>query len=251
MIRAPEDLGPEPSRLLVVVPAFNEASGIGATLDEIHNAAPQATVLVVDDGSTDTTAAVALQHGARVARLPFNLGIGGAVQTGFRHAADGPFDIAIQIDADGQHVPASIPALLQPLLSGEADVVVGSRFLDVESYRSTRPRLFGIQLLSWLAARLTRCRVRDATSGFRAYNRRAFSLLADNYPTDYPEAEALVLMSRAGLRVREVGVAMRPRVFGRSSIGRFRSIHYMFKVMFAMIISVLRKPLRFREDRPS
>ena len=170
------------TRRIAIVPALNEEACVGAVVDEIRAVDPSFDVLVVDDGSTDATAAAATARGARVVRLPFNLGIGGAMQTGYRYALEHGYDVAVQVDGDGQHDPAELPALLTPLLAGEADLVVGSRFAGRGAYRAPAFRRAGIRLFAWTASRLAGQRLTDTTSGFRATNRRGIALFAEEYP---------------------------------------------------------------------
>jgi len=224
------------------VPAYNEAANVGRVVDELRAFDPAMVVVVVDDGSGDDTAAVARAHGARVVRLPFNLGIGGAVQTGFRYAFEQGFDIAVRLDGDGQHDPSQLDVVLAPVLAGEADIAVGSRFAGArEGYRSSRSRRLGIRLLAWVVSRIVGRRVTDTTSGFQALNRKAIALFARDYPHDYPEVEATVMVSRHRLRAVEVPVAMRERSAGRSSITALRSVYYMVKVLLAIFVGLFRR----------
>lgn len=224
------------------MPAYNEAANVGRVVDELRAFDPAMVVVVVDDGSGDDTAAVARAHGARVVRLPFNLGIGGAVQTGFRYAFEQGFDIAVRLDGDGQHDPSQLDVVLAPVLAGEADIAVGSRFAGArEGYRSSRSRRLGIRLLAWVVSRIVGRRVTDTTSGFQALNRKAIALFARDYPHDYPEVEATVMVSRHRLRAVEVPVAMRERSAGRSSITALRSVYYMVKVLLAIFVGLFRR----------
>ena len=228
-------------RAIAVVPAYNEANAVAGVIAELRAFDRDLAVVVVDDGSKDDTAAVAAAAGAKVLRLPYNLGIGGAVQTGHQYARDQGFDIAIQVDGDGQHDPAELPKLLAPIVAGDADMVVGSRFAGEESYRSSAVRRIGIVILAKVVSMLVRQRITDPTSGFRAVNRRALELFAGDYPHDYPEAEATVLAHRHRLRVAEVPVRMRPRAGGTSSIGGIYSLVYMSKVLLALFVGLFRR----------
>ena len=228
-------------RRVAIVPAFNEEASIGAVVGELAAYDPGLRVVVVDDGSTDRTAEVARASGAKVISLPFNLGIGGAVQTGFRYAWEQGFDVAVRADGDGQHDPAELDAILRPVLADEADVAVGSRFMGGDGYRSSRSRRAGIRLLAWIVSALTRQRITDPTSGFQAANRLGIRLFAADYPHDYPEAEATVMVFKHRLRLQEVPVKMRARESGRSSITTVRSVYYMVKVVLAIFVALFRR----------
>ncbi len=216
---------------------------MGAVIDEIRAADPAFDVVVVDDGSSDATAEVARAHGAHVVVLPFNLGIGGAVQTGYRFAREYGYGIAVQIDGDGQHDPADLAALIAPILANEADLSVGSRFADgAGAYRPPVARRVGIALFARAISRITGQTVTDTTSGFRAANARAIALFADDYPHDYPEVETTVMVVKERLRLVEVPVAMRERAGGSSSITAPRAVYYMAKVSVALFVGLFRAP---------
>ena len=238
-----------PLRRVAIVPALNEEESVARVIDEIRAFDPGFEIVVVDDGSADRTAEVARARGAQVIRLPFNLGIGGAVQTGFRYAFEHDFDLAVRLDGDGQHDPGQLGAILEPVLAGEADIAVGSRFAGGSGYRSSRSRRIGIRVLAWTVSALVRQRVTDTTSGFQALNRLGIRLFAADYPHDYPEVEATVMVFRHRLRMREVPVAMRERAAGRSSITAFRSVYYMAKVLLALFVGVFRRNVVPLEDR--
>ena len=231
------------SRHLAIVPAHNEAAVIAATVAEIRRWAPDFDVLVVDDGSTDETARSAVRAGAEVLRLPFNLGIGGAVQAGYLHAEEHGYDVAVQVDGDGQHDPRHIRDLLNRLQARPpVDMVTGSRFLTPENggYRSSAPRRAGIVIFSRVVSLITRQRVTDPTSGFRMTNRTAICLFAHDYPHDYPEVEAILLMHAHRLKSCEIPVRMRPRTTGASAISKAQSVYYMVKVLLAVFIGLFR-----------
>jgi glycosyltransferase involved in cell wall biosynthesis len=235
-------------RRIAIVPAYNEEQNIGRVIDELRAFDPGLEVVVVSDGSVDGTAAVAEERGAHVIRLPFNLGIGGAVQTGFRYASENGYELAVRVDGDGQHDPSQLGLVLAPVLAGEADIVVGSRFAGGEGYRSSAPRRVGIRLLAWVVSAIARQRVTDTTSGFQALNRRALELFAADYPHDYPEVEGMVMVIKHRLRLQEVGVSMRVREHGSSSITTARSIYYMAKVLLALFVGLFRRSVVPQED---
>ncbi len=223
-------------RIAAIVPAYNEARSLPRVAEALRTRGPGCDVCVVDDGSTDATARVAASLGFTVLRLPMNLGIGGAVQAGYLWAFERGYDVAVQIDGDGQHDPGYVDALLAPIREGKADLVLGSRFLSEGGYRSTRLRRAGITYLSWFLRLRCGARVTDPTSGFRAANRDAIALFARYYPSDYPEPEAVALARRAGLRVAEIPVEMRDREHGESSITAARSLYYFVKVSLALLL---------------
>jgi glycosyltransferase involved in cell wall biosynthesis len=229
-------------RRVAIVPALNEERSIARVIAELREFDPGLEIVVVSDGSTDRTADVAEEHGAHALRLPFNLGIGGAVQTGFRYAHEEGFDVAVRVDGDGQHDASQLGAVLAPVLAGEADVAVGSRFVGTDGYRSSRSRRVGIRLLAWTVSRLVGQRVTDTTSGFQAVNRAGIALFARDYPHDYPEVEATVMVHRHRLRLVEVPVSMREREHGSSSITALRSVYYMVKVLLALGVGIFRRP---------
>jgi len=226
---------------LAIVPALNEEATVGRVIDEIRAFDPGFDILVVDDGSTDRTAGLAADRGAHVVRLPFNLGIGGAVQTGYRFAFERGYDVAVQVDGDGQHDPSQLSAILAPVLAGDADVCVGSRFAGGAGYQSSFARRVGIKLFARVVSAVVRQKVTDTTSGFRAVNRKGIALFAADYPHDYPEVEATVMSVKHKLRLREVPVAMRERAGGSSSITALRSIYYMTKVLLAIFVGLFRR----------
>ena len=229
-------------RVLCVVPALNESDSISGVVRGLIERGFD--VLVVDDGSLDGTAQLASAAGARVIRMPFNVGIGGAVQTGYLAAEAGGYDVAVQVDADGQHPVDQVDLLVRTLIDRQHDLVVGSRFVEATAYRPTRMRGVGIGFLKLLLMRATDARLTDTTSGFRAAGRRAIALFARSYPPDYPEVESLVVATRAGLTVSEVSVHMRERQGGRSSITPLRSAYYMIKVSLAVSMVLMRRPER-------
>jgi hypothetical protein len=231
-------------RHLAIVPALNEADSVADTVRSIRERAPDFDVLVVDDGSTDETARQAGGAGAAVLRLPFNLGIGGAMQAGYIYALDNDYEVAVQVDGDGQHDPSHIADLLERLNADrQLNMVTGSRFLAAsgDGFQSSAARRVGIRIFSMVVSAITRQRVTDPTSGFRMTNRRGIELFARDYPHDYPEVEAILLMHAHRLRSCEIPVVMRPRVSGVSAISSTQSVYYMVKVLLAVFVGLFRR----------
>jgi glycosyltransferase involved in cell wall biosynthesis len=229
-------------KILIIIPAFNERQNIKNTLNEIASIKLKPDVIVIDDGSRDSTAKEAGAVGANVISLPFNLGIGGAVQTGFQYAEIYGYDIAIQVDADGQHDVSFLNTILAPVLEGNADMVIGSRFMprQEKGYKSSFFRRIGIGFFVRLIGLLTGCHIYDPTSGFRCYNKKMIRLFSRHYPHDFPEPEAIVLARKFGARILELPVVMRKRQGGASSIRYFKSLYYMLKVTFAILLDMLK-----------
>jgi hypothetical protein len=229
-------------RRAAIMPALNEGEQIADVIRELLEVDPEIGVIVVDDGSTDGTAAEAQRAGATVIRLPYNLGIGGAVQTGYQYAFEHGFDIAFQLDGDGQHDPRQIEAIIAPVERGEADVVIGSRFLGLGQYRVPLGRRLAMAVFARLVSMIVRQPLSDTSSSFRAVNRRAMSLFGREYPHGYLETvEATVMAAKYGLRLMEVPVLMRERMFGRSSLTIPLASFYAFKVIVAIFISLFRR----------
>jgi glycosyltransferase involved in cell wall biosynthesis len=228
-------------RRIAIVPAYNEEKNLTRLLGELRDLDPDLEVVVISDGSTDRTAEVAAAAGAHVVRLPFNLGIGGAVQTGFRFAWEGGYELAVRLDGDGQHDPAQLRAVVAPVVADEADLAIGSRFLSSGGYQSSAARRVGIRVLARVVSWIAHEKLTDTTSGFQAHNRRSMRLFAADLPRDYPEVEGLVMAIRHKLRVREVPVTMREREHGRSSIGTLGSVYYMIKVLLAVFVDLFRR----------
>ncbi len=226
---------------LLILPAHNEASNLPRVIPEVRAAAPGYDLVVIDDGSRDATAAVAASLGAQVVTLPVNLGYGGAVQTGFRYAVEHGYDLAVVIDADGQHDPAGIHLLAEAVLGGEADVAVGSRFHGHMAYHQPWVERVGMRLFAWTVSKITQREVTDPTSGFQALNRDALHFFAyDNYPVDYPDADTLLVLHYAGFRVVEVPVTMRERFSGVSMHSGWKPFYYVFKMWLAISMVLLR-----------
>jgi len=230
------------ARILVILPALNEGQNIANTIKRIQSHLPTADVVVINDGSVDNTAQQATSCGAIVLNMPYNVGIGAAVQTGFQFAARHHYDIVVRNDGDGQHAPDGIQRLLAEMENDTADVVIGSRFVGEDGdYGTPLARRLGITILAMLLSKITGQRITDPTSGFCAFNRKAILLFAQLYPHDYPEPEAIVISHRTGLRQIEIPVTMKPREHGNSSITPVRSVYYMIKVILAILINLLRQ----------
>lgn len=223
-------------KCLLIIPAYNEAENIEKVVDNIVRNYPEYDYIIVNDGSKDNTEKICLKNGYRVLNLPINLGIGGAVQTGYCYARDNDYDVAVQIDGDGQHDVGYLAEMIKLIESGQADVVIGSRFVEKEGFQSSQIRRIGIKFLSGLAKILTGVRVKDITSGYRAVNRMFINIFAEDYPSDYPEPEAMVIAAVYGGKIREYPVVMRERENGESSITLKKSVYYMIKVTLAMMI---------------
>ncbi len=240
---------PQDLRVLVIVPAWNEEASLPSTIGEIRACVPWADVMVVDDGSSDRTAAVAEAAGVAVCRLPFNLGVGGAMRAGYRYALRNGYDIAVQIDADGQHDPRYLAPLIRRLQ--DADVVIGARFATADDpYKVRGPRRWAMVLLARVLSRLAHTRLTDVTSGFRVSNRRAIALFAQHYPAEYlgDTVESLVIAARAGCRITQEAVTMRPRSGGRASHSPVKASIYLFRAVVALLLALVRDwPAQFDE----
>lgn len=224
------------AKCLIIIPAYNEAENIEKVVNNLITNYPQYDYVIVNDGSRDNTEKICLQNHYEVLNLPINLGIGGAVQTGYCYARDNDYDMAVQIDGDGQHDVAFLEGMMKLIEDGQADVVIGSRFVEKEGFQSSKLRRTGISFLSGLARILTGVKVKDITSGYRLVNRRFIQIFAQDYPSDYPEPEAVVIAAVHGGRIAEYPVVMRERENGESSITFKRSVYYMIKVTLAMLI---------------
>ena len=234
-----------PAKILILIPCYNEEANIVATVERLKATCPEVDYLVINDCSTDSSAALLKSHGDPFLDLPVNLGIGGGVQCGYRYARDNGYDIAVQMDGDGQHDPAYLRAVIDPVVQGKLDMCIGSRFITREGFQTSFMRRIGIRFLSGMIWLLCHRRVLDVTSGFRATNARMTAYFADHYATDYPEPEAILAASLAGFRVGEAPVLMRERQGGVSSISSIKSVYYMIKVSLSLIIdrlSIKRQP---------
>jgi glycosyltransferase involved in cell wall biosynthesis len=227
-------------KTLMIIPALNEEASIARVIQRVRELAPWADIVVVNDGSTDETGHIAEEAGAFVLHMPHNVGIGAGVQTGFMFADLNGYEIAIRNDGDGQHAARDIPAMIQALNESDVDMVIGSRYLEDRGYTGTPLRRFGSMILAGLISSIIRQRITDPTSGFLVCNRRAIKLCAQVYPHDYPEPESIVILHRAGLKLKEIPVTMKPRQGGQSSITPLRSAYYMVKVILAILIGLLR-----------
>jgi glycosyltransferase involved in cell wall biosynthesis len=230
-------------RTLVAIPALNEAATIATVVSEVHEAVPHVDVLVVDDGSTDTTGVIAAKAGAQVVTLPFNVGVGGAMRTAFLYAQRHGYDAVVQVDADGQHVASHIPQLLEGL--SDASVVVGARFSGHGDYHVRGPRKWAMRTLAFALSRVCGTPLTDTTSGFRASDRRAIALFARHYPAEYlgDTVESLVIAARSGLRVSQVPVQMRPRQGGTASHSPWRATLYLGRALLALYVALARRPV--------
>ena len=229
----------ENNKVLVIIPAYNEELSLPGVIAGIRKFAVL-DVVVINDGSEDETSKVARAAGAKVIDLPFNLGIGGAVQTGYLFAFKSGYDVAVQVDADGQHNPEDLPHIIEPVLRGEADMVVGSRFVESTGYKTPLARKMGMLIFSAVVSFINGQSLKDTTSGYRAVSKRVIEFFVDNYPTDYPEVEALVLLKKNGFTIKEVPVTMAAREHGQSSITPLKSVYYMIKVLLAIFMNILR-----------
>jgi glycosyltransferase involved in cell wall biosynthesis len=230
-------------RVLVIIPCYNEQGNIGNVLKSLQSLSIPGisiTPLPVNDCSSDNTLEEIRKHARDYVNLPVNLGIGGAVQSGYKYARKYNFDIAVQFDGDGQHPAEYIGQLLQPVLNNESDVVIGSRFLNKEGFQSSAMRRFGINYFRHLNRWLLGINITDSTSGFRAVNKRTLELVCKYYPDTYPEPEAIALYHLNGLKIKEVAVVMKERESGQSSIGTFSSIYYMMKVTLGILFIFVR-----------
>ena len=228
-------------KILVIVPAFNEEASIAGAIEDLRLNFPRGDILVINDGSTDGTSGVARLLGVSVIDLPYNVGIGGAMQTGFLYALNNGYDVAIQFDGDGQHRADEIPKIFDPHQKSRADLVVGSRFLSQGGFTSSMQRRIGSRILSLVVSTIVGRWITDTTSGFRVYSRRAIDFFSSYYPEDYPEVEALILAHKKRLKIEEVPAEIQPRAAGKSSITICRAAYYMVKVLLAIVVDLLKR----------
>jgi hypothetical protein len=228
--------------VLIIIPAYNENDNIKDVVCSISKIIPKENILVIDDNSKDNTPYVAESTGVKVLRLVYNLGIGGAVQCGFRYALMNNYEIAVQIDGDGQHDPLFLIELLKPLFEDRADIVIGSRYLVAHrGFKTTFLRNIGIRFFSFVTSLIIRQRVTDVTSGFRAYGRKTLRYLSEFYPTDFPDAEAIIDFKQHGFRIMEIPIIIKERKKGKSSINVIKSLYYPFRSMISILASLLKR----------
>lgn len=233
-------------KTLIIIPAYNEAENIAAVIKQLENSSAKIDYVIINDCSRDDTSVICKQNEFSVVSLPINLGIGGGVQTGYLYALEHGYDIAVQMDGDGQHDPAYLNDLIEPIIHNKADIVIGSRFLTNEGFQSSEIRRVGIKFLSEILYLCTGIRVKDVTSGYRAVNRKFIEVYAKEYAQDYPEPEAIVVAAMHDARIREVPVIMHERSRGTSSITFWKSAYYMLKVSLAVVLY----RITFHKERP-
>lgn len=229
-------------KILIIIPAYNEDARIGEVVHRVREAVPDFDILVINDGSRDDTGQVAQAAGAMVATHPFNLGYGVAIQTGYKYALAKGYDFVVQMDGDGQHDPTFIKQLLAPVMAGETDFALGSRFLDAESYEPSLARRAGMTFFRWLTSLLIHARITDSTSGYQAFNSNVIRFFTTEvFPCDYPDADMLLTLHRAGFRIQEVPVRMYASATGKSMHTGVMPLYYMFKMLLSIFVTLLRK----------
>ena len=226
---------------IIIIPAYNEEKNIVNTVESIRRESPEFDYVIINDCSVDNTRSICENRGYNVVNLPINLGIGGAVQTGYRYAHEQGYDVAVQVDGDGQHNPEFLNIMARHLKDCELDMVIGSRFIEKRGFQSSKARREGIRFFSFLIKLLTGKRITDPTSGLRMVGRRVMDIFAKDYPRDYPEPESVVAVLRRNFKVEEIPVIMSERIGGVSSISFGKSVYYMIKVTFAIMIERIRK----------
>ena len=228
--------------VLIIIPAYNEGERISTVVNQVRKTHPVYDVVVINDGSKDNTAQAAREAGALVVPHPFNLGYGVAIQTGYKYALAKNYDFAVQMDADGQHDPAFIPQLLEPVIRGKTDFALGSRFLEAESYAPSLARRVGMLFFRRLISILIKTRITDSTSGYQAFNRKVIRYFTTEvFPCDYPDADVLLTLNRAGFRIMEVPVRMHASVSGKSMHSGLMPLYYIFKMLLSIFVTLLRK----------
>jgi glycosyltransferase involved in cell wall biosynthesis len=229
------------AKILVIIPAYNEQDNLPSLVDKLRRVEQKLDIIIINDRSQDHTAQICKKLNVNTIHLPCNLGIGGAVQTGYKYAYLHKYDYAVQVDGDGQHDPEYISDILRPLIENQADLVIGSRYINKEGFQSTAMRRMGIKYFSLLINLLIKQKITDPTSGFRACNAKVIELFSRFYPADYPEPESIVFIKRNGYKIVEVPVIMQERLGGISSIKSFRTLYYMIKVSIAILIDKMRR----------
>lgn len=227
-------------KILIIIPAFNEEASIGKVIDGIRECLPEADIVIVNDGSKDKTSQLAREKGTVVLDLPYNMGIGAAMQTGYIFAKQNGYNLACQVDGDGQHCPEELKRLIEPILNGKCDMVIGSRYLKKNGFQSTLPRRIGSRFLSLVLLFITGKKITDPTSGFRAVNKNLIDIFAEEYPSDYPEPEALIQLHKKNLNYQEIPATMHKRESGTSSINTMQAVYYMIKVTLSLIIGMIK-----------
>jgi glycosyltransferase involved in cell wall biosynthesis len=234
-------------KIIVLIPAYNEGARIAEVIGSVRAAVPGYDIVVVNDGSRDDTAAVAAAAGARVVSHPFNMGYGVAIQTGYKFAFAKGYDYLAQIDGDGQHDPAQIPRLLEPVMAGETDFAIGSRFLDVASYEPSMARRMGMTFFREIVSLVTGTRITDSTSGYQAFNREVLRFFTTEvFPCDYPDADMLITLHLAGFSIRELPVRMYANAAGKSMHSGLRPLYYIFKMILSIFVTLLRNHKLYR-----
>jgi len=229
-------------KILIIIPAYNEGAGIGEVVRQVHEINPDCDVVVVDDGSRDNTVRTARNAGAVVVSHPFNLGYGVAIQTGYKYAAAKGYDFVVQMDGDGQHDPSYVSRVLAPVIAGETDFALGSRFLGIESYDPSLVRRIGMAFFCKLVSTLIGTDITDSTSGFQAFNSKVTRFFTTEvFPCDYPDADMLLTLHRAGFRIKEVPVRMHASPSGRSMHAGWKPLYYIFKMLLSIFVTLLRK----------
>ena len=239
----------EPEKTIVIIPAHNEGAHIAGIVHQIKVKYPSIDMVVIDDGSSDDTKVKAMLAGASVISNPFSLGYGGALQTGYKFAVKNGYHLLVQLDGDGQHDPACIDDLIEPVRSGIADITIGSRFLasqtkgiDQPAYRAPVARMIGMKIFGTIATFLIKQKVTDPTSGYQAMNSRVFTILSgDTFPIDYPDADVIIMLHKAGFRIREVPVRMFPSPDDKSMHSGLKPLYYIFKMFLSILVTLLRK----------
>src|SRR3989338_8471938 len=231
--------------IIVILPAHNEEQNIREVIKGIKETLPSAQILVVNDASTDNTPKCSHDAGARVISLPFNLGYGAALQTGYKFALEEGYEYVIQLDADGQHNPKDILKILEPVLNGNADIVIGSRFLEKGNYQTSLARKLVISFFGAIASLFAGQRITDPTSGFQALNRKVIEFFSsDRYPVDFPDADVLIMLHKAGFKIAEVSVRMNPSFLKKSMHSGLKPVYYIFKMLLSIFVTLLRKDLK-------